>query len=111
MEVGVRNLLTIAAFMAVGTALVSCADSEPMAKAPQNPQVSYEPLASVDRGPLAPPAGYASATVQATDAPTPSADVTGYGSEQPVTADVMGWKRSPRWAAIKGSDSVEPGRP
>jgi hypothetical protein len=111
LEIGVRNLLTIAAFMTVGTALVSCADSEPMANAPQIPKVSYEPLASVERGPLAPPAGYASATAQATDAPTPSADVTDYGSEQPVTADVMGWKRSPRWAAIKGSDSVEPGRP
>ena len=111
MKVGVRNLLTIAAFLAVGTTLVSCADSEPMANAPETPQVSYEPLASVERGPLAPPAGYATAPAQATDAPTPSGDVTGYGSEQPVTADVMGWKRSPRWAAIKGRDSVEPDRP
>jgi hypothetical protein len=107
----VRKLLTIAALMAIGTALVSCADSQPMANAPQTPQVSYEPLASVDRGPLAPPAGYASAPAQATDAPAPSVDATDYGSEQPATGDVMGWKRSPRWAAIKGSDSVDPEKP
>jgi hypothetical protein len=35
----------IVALMAVGTALVSCADSRPMSNAPQTRQVSYEPLA------------------------------------------------------------------
>ena len=90
--------------MVVGTALISCADLQPTANAPQTPQVSYEPFASVDRRPLAPPA-------QATDAPTQSVEATGYGSEQPTTGDVMGWKRSRRWAAINGSDSMDPEKP
>jgi len=107
----VRKLVTIAALMVVGTALISCADLQPTANAPQTPQVRYEPFASVDRRPLAPPAGYASAPAQATDAPTPSVEATGYGSEQPATGDVMGWKRSRRWAAINGSDSMDPEKP
>ena len=98
-----RKLVTITALMAVGTASVSCADSQSTANAPQTPQVSYEPLASVDRGPLPPPAGYGSAPAQVTDSRVPS-DANGYGSE-------MGWKRSPRWADIKGSDSVDPKKP
>ena len=106
-----RKLLTIAALVAVGTALVSCADTQPTANAPQTPQVSYEPLASVEGGVLAPPAGYASAPARAIDAPTPSVDATSYGSDQPASGDVMGWKRSPRWAAIKGSDGVDPEKP
>ena len=99
--------------MVVGTALISCADLQPTANAPQTPQVSYEPFASVDRRPLAPPAGYASAPAQATDAPTQSVEATGYGSEQPTTGDVMGWKRSRRWAASRSTSrsSSRPIRP
>jgi hypothetical protein len=98
-----RKLLTCLLIVVTGTALLSC--DAPRADAPSPPSLAYEPPAPIDRTPLPPPPGSASAADVASpveaDGSSPDA-----GSTLPSSGRMI-WHTSPRWAAVKGNDQIE----
>jgi hypothetical protein len=99
-----RRLLTGLLVAAAATACISC--DAPHADAPSAPSVAYEPRGSIDRAPLAPPAGSASATIS--DSSSPAGPGDGFNSAStPTNPEHLMWRSSPRWAAIKGNDKLE----
>jgi len=98
-----RKLLTCLLIAAAGMASLSC--DAPQANAPSAPSVAYEPPAPIDRAPLPPPPGSASAAEV-----TPPAEADGSSPDAGSTLPSSGrmiWHTSPRWAAVKGNDQIE----
>jgi hypothetical protein len=91
--------------MAVGMALISCSEP-PAVSSPTTSRMVYEPPARIERAPLPPPVGYASAT---SNTPTPLA-LSGHSPDddgsEPKATTAGEWRSSPRWAAVKGQDCI-----
>jgi hypothetical protein len=100
-----RKLLTCLLIAAAGMASLSC--DAPQANAPSAPSVAYEPPAPIDRAPLPPPAGYASAPVADSSVPVGVEVSSPYAGSAAPNSDHMIWQASPRWAAVKGDDQIE----
>jgi hypothetical protein len=82
------RIVSASVAMILAGALTSCSTPAPQAQQAAA-SLTYEAPGPVTRAPLAPPAGYGSASV-----PTASA-----GNE----AAQLGWHASPRWSAIQGN--------
>jgi hypothetical protein len=100
-----RNVVAVAATMAVGMGLISCSEPPAVSSAATS-RMFYEPPTRIERSPLPPPPGYASAT---TKTPTPLA-LSGHSPDddqsEPNAAIAGEWRSSPRWAAVKGQGCI-----
>jgi hypothetical protein len=100
----VRKVLVVTATTAVGMGLISCSDPAAV-YSPASSRMVYEPLARIERAPLAPPAGY---TSEASNVPTPLVPYDGSSDEgsKPKATTPGEWRSSPRWAAVKGQGCI-----
>jgi hypothetical protein len=98
----VRKVLTLAATLAVCLALSSC--TEPSSVSAQTSRMASEPPARIERAPLPPPVGYASATSESPMAVARSGNSRDYPVAEASTPGK--WRSSPRWAAIRGQGCI-----
>jgi len=100
----VRKVLVVTATTAVGMGLISCSDPAAV-YSPASSRMAYQPLARIERAPLAPPAGY---TSEASNVPTPLVPYGGSSDEgsKPKATTPGEWRSSPRWAAVKGQGCI-----
>ena len=98
------KVFVVGAATAVGMALISCSERAAL-YSPANSRMLYEPSAPIERAPLAPPAGYASAASNAPTPPTLHGRFPNEGAQSMATAP-GGWRSSPRWGVVKGQGCI-----
>jgi hypothetical protein len=99
-----HRLLMCLILAAAGASLAGCGASEATAPAPS---AAYEPRGSIERAPLAPPAGYGSAPMPISPQPAGIGTGTAGDGPAPQGSGGMTWKASPRWAEVRGNDKIE----
>jgi hypothetical protein len=96
------------AIASVGAAFSGCTERPQAAvNSPATNSLAYEPSGPVVRSPLSPLAGQTSPPPLGNSQPPFPPYGNSYGGADPQTAELQGWRASPRWSAIEGNGCIE----
>jgi hypothetical protein len=99
-----KRLLACLLIAAAGAGLASC--GTPQVSAPPA-AAAYDPPGAIERAPLAPLPGDASAPMAISPPPAGTDGSSSYAGSTPPNSGKMVWKASPRWAEVRGNDKFE----